>query len=195
MGFKSALTRNQATEDAITTEDAALGRYTTMAVSHIHLRLDSWYQELSYAQRVARMYSPQTTPADVAKFITDAESNPALIYQAIRKHGVVGHAQAVATARFQGKPLILRRDFDTVDGGQAGVHFVSLQRAISDFVRTRNAMNQTAAPVENRAITATVNNGINEFMSVIRRGNYLIPSRAARSFPLLPGRTAALEST
>ena len=77
----------------------------------------------------------------------------------------------------------------------AGVHFVSLQRAISDFLWTRNAMNQTGATLENRAITDTVNNGINEFISVASRGNYLVPSRADRSFPLLPGRTAVLDGT
>jgi hypothetical protein len=34
--------------------------------------------------------------------------------------------------------------------------------------------------------------GINEFIFVTKRGNYLLPARAERSFPLLPGRAAAL---
>jgi hypothetical protein len=162
-----------------------------MAVSHMTLSLDSWYGNLSYAQRVARMYSPQTSPEQVARFTTDAESNPGLINQSI-KHGVIGHSQASARARRGGRPLILRRDFDTVDGGQAGLHFVSLQRTIADFVATRRAMNQAGAQLKNPAITATVNNGINEFIFVRRRANYILPSRAERSFPLLAGRTSLL---
>jgi hypothetical protein len=41
-------------------------------------------------------------------------------------------------------------------------------------------------------ITDTVNNGINSFIFVLKRGNYLVPTRAYRSFPLLPGRQQAL---
>jgi hypothetical protein len=88
--------------------------------------------------------------------------------------------------------VIIRRDFDTVDGGQAGLHFVSIQRSIADFVRTRTAMNAASAQLSNPAITDTVNNGINEFMFVLKRANYIIPSRAQRSFPLLAGRERAL---
>src|SRR6202000_1914696 len=56
-----------------------------------------------------------------------AESDPELLDQAITRYGVIGHAQTSATARRGGKPVILRRDFDTTDGGLAGLHFVSLQ--------------------------------------------------------------------
>ncbi len=191
MGFKSALKKNQASEDAVTIPSGAFAEGTTMAVSHMTLSLDSWYQDLSYAQRVARMYSPQTTVEQVARFTTDAESNPDLLNQAI-KSGVIGHSQASARARRGGKPLILRRDFDTVDGGHAGLHFVSLQRTIQDFVTTRTAMNQANAQLQNPAITDTVNNGINEFMFVLRRANYILPAREQRSFPLLPGRETLL---
>ena len=97
-------------------------------------------------ERVARMYAPQVTPAQVAHFTTDAESDPSLLGQAINRYGVIGHAQTSARARRHGKPLILRRDFNTVDGGQAGLHFVSLQRTIDDFVTTRTAMNASVRP-------------------------------------------------
>jgi hypothetical protein len=191
MGFKSALKKNQASEDAVTIASGEFAQGTTMAVSYMTLSLDSWYQNLSYAQRVARMYSPQTTPAQVGRFTTDAKSNPGLLNESI-KRGVIGHSQASARARRGGKPVILRRDFDTVDGGQAGLHFVSLQRAIQDFVNTRTAMNQANAQLQNPAITDTVNNGINEFIFVKRRANYILPARAQRSFPLLPGRDTLL---
>jgi hypothetical protein len=54
------------------------------------------------------------------------------------------------------------------------------------LVATRTAMNATSAQLRNPSITDTVNNGINEFIFVLNRGNYIVPPRAARSFPLLP---------
>jgi hypothetical protein len=192
MGFKSSLKKNQASEDSIAITEGPYADGTTMAVSHMRLALDSWYGDLSERERVARMYSPQTTPAAVAKLTTDAQSEPDKLGQAIRHHGVIGHAQTAARARRHGKPVILRRDFDTVDGGRAGLHFVSLQQSIADFVRTRQAMNASDVQLQNPGITSTVNNGINEYIFVLRRANYVIPPRSERSFPQLPGRLHAL---
>ena len=192
MGFKSALKRNQATEDDATIPDGPFAGGTTMHASYMRLRLETWYAQLSQQERVARMYAPQVTQEQVNHFTTDAESDPNLLGQAISRYGVIGHAQTSATARRKGRPIILRRDFDTTDGGEAGLHFVALQAAIEDFVATRTAMNAGGAQLRNPSITDTVNNGINEFIFVTKRGNYLLPARAERSFPLLPGRAAAL---
>jgi hypothetical protein len=192
MGFKSALKRNQATEDDVTIPDGPFADGTTMHASYLRLRLDTWYAQLSPQERVARMYAPQVTQDQVNHFTTDAESDPSLLGQAISRYGVIGHAQTSATARRKGRPIILRRDFDTTDGGEAGLHFVALQAAIEDFVATRTAMNASNAQLRNPSITSTVNNGINEFIFVTKRGNYLLPGRAERSFPLLPGRARAL---
>ena len=192
MGFKSGLRRNQATEDDVTITDGPFAEGTTMHVSYMRLRLDSWYGQLSERDRVARMYAPEVTPAQAERFTTDAKSDPNLLGQAISRYGVIGHSQTTARARRNGKPLILRRDFNTVDGGQAGLHFVAVQRTIEDFVTTRTAMNAASAQLQNPAITDTVNNGINEFIFVVNRANYIIPSRPDRSFPLLPGRERAL---
>jgi hypothetical protein len=193
MGFKSGLLKNQATEDSVTIADGPFAGGTTMQVSYMRLRLDSWYQNLSDRERVARMYAPQVTPAQVNRFTTDAESDPNLVPQAISRYGVIGHAQTSALARRNGKPVIIRRDFNTADGGQAGVHFVSVQRSIEDFVKARNAMNASSAQLQNPAITDTVNNGINEFIFVLKRANYILPPRSQRSFPLLPGRQRVLD--
>ena len=192
MGFKSNYKHNQATEDAVTIPDGPFAQGTTMAVSYMRLRLDSWYGELSQPERVARMYAPQVTPAEANAFTTDAASDPGKLNQAINHYGVIGHAQTSATARRHGKPLIQRRDFNTVDGGQAGLHFVCIQRTIEDFVTTRHAMNASGAQLQNPSITDTVNNGVNEFIFVMNRGNYVVPPREMRSFPLLPGRERAL---
>jgi hypothetical protein len=192
MGFKSGLKKNQATEDIVTIADGPFAGGTTMHNSYMRLRLGSWYGQLSQSERVARMYAPQVTPAQVTKFTTDAESDPSKLGEAINHYGVIGHAQASARARKNGKPRIIRRDFDTVDGGQAGVHFVSVQRTIEDFITTRNAMNAASAQLQNPEITDTDNNGINAFIFVLKRANYLLPPRPQRAFPLLPGRASAL---
>ena len=192
MGFKSGLRRNQASEDDVTIPGGPFAGGTTMHVSYLRLRLATWYGQLSQRERVARMYAPQVTPEQASGFTTDAESDPDQLGQAITRYGVIGHAQASARARRGGKPVILRRDFDTTDGGLAGLHFVSLQRASADFTATRTAMNAAGAQLQNPSVTDTVNNGINEFVFVLRRGNYVVPPRGQRSFPLLPGREAAL---
>jgi hypothetical protein len=185
MGFKSGLARNQATEDDVTIAAGPFAGGTTMHASYMRLSLSTWYSQLSQPERVARMYAPQVTPEEADGFTTDAESDPGLLGQAISRYGVIGHAQASATARRDGRPLIIRRDFDTIDGGAAGLHFVSLQRDIQDFIITRTAMNSTSAQLRNPSITSTVNNGINEFIFVLNRGNYILPARRQRSFPLL----------
>lgn len=192
MGFKSSLRKNQASEDDVTIQNGQFAQGTTMQVSYMRLRLESWYRQMTQSERVARMYAPQVSPQQAARFTTDAQGDPAKLAEAISRYGVIGHSQTSARARRNGKPLILRRDFDTVDHGQAGLHFVSVQRSIEDFVTTRKAMNATAAQLQNPAITDTVNNGINEFIFVLSRGNYLLPPRDQRSFPLLPGRERAL---
>jgi hypothetical protein len=192
MGFRSGLRRNQASEDDATIAGGPFAGGTTMHVSYLRLRLDTWYAQLSQPERVARMYAPQVTPKQAGAFTTDAESDPNLLGQAITRYGVIGHAQTSARARRGGRPVILRRDFDTTDGGLAGLHFVSLQQTTADFVSTRTAMNATSAQLQNPSITDTVNNGINEFIFVLRRGNYVVPPRAQRSFPLLPGRETTL---
>jgi hypothetical protein len=96
--------------------------------------------------------------------------------------GVVGHAQKAARAREDGAPLILRRDFDSTDDDQATVHFVALQRGIEEFVRTRTAMSGTDL-AESGAVGQRTNNGILQYMTVERRGNYLIPPRTLRALP------------
>ncbi len=192
MGFKSGLKKNQASEDAVTIPAGPFAGGTTMHVSYMRLRLDSWYGLLDETERVARMYAPELTPAEVDRLTDDAPGRPELYAHAATRYGVVGHAQTSARARRRGMPRILRRDFDTADGGVAGLHFVALQRSIEDFVETRKAMNAENASYLNPAITETVNNGINEFIFVLKRANYIVPPRARRAFPLLPGRTAAL---
>ena len=195
MGFKSGLTKNQASEDAVTIKHGPFADGTTMQVSYMREQLDSWYRKLSEQDRIALMYSPETTAAGVQRITEDGADTTAdtkAIATAIKQYGMVGHSQATAQAREQGRPLIIRRDFNTTDDDYAGLHFVSVQRSIEDFVLTRKAMNASGAHIINKKVTATKNNGINAFISVQRRANYIMPSRPYRSFPLLPGRASVL---
>jgi hypothetical protein len=185
MGFKSGLVKNQASEDAVTIRHGAFAGGTTMHVSYMHLNLKLWYERNTERQRVQEMYAAQVMPAEVPAITTSSPNHADQLQEAIYDHGVVGHAQTSAQARRHGQPIILRRDFDTVDGNHAGVHFVSVQRTIADFVRTREAMNEAHAEFKNPVITNTSNNGINLYMQVLRRANYIVPSRRHRSFPLL----------
>lgn len=183
MGFKSGLRRNQATEADVTIPSGPLAGGTTLHLSTITLELESWY-ELSERDRVARMYAPQVTPAQVARFTDDAPAPAESLERTAARYGRVGHVQALATVRRDGRPLILRRDVNTVDDGGPGLHFLSLQRSIEDFVVTRRAMSAArsrSAP----GLTSQLNNGINEWMRVTRRGNFAVPARRARAFPLL----------
>ena len=95
----------------------------------------------------------------------------------------------------------MRRDFDTTDGGEAGLHFVSLQRTIEDFVTTRTAMNASSAQLRNPSITDTVNNGINEFIFVTQprqlpaaRPRRAVVPAAARPGPRARGPDGGLKS-
>ncbi len=185
MGFKSGLLKNQATEGSITIPRGPFAGGTTMHVSYMQLDLGRWYDREDEARRVQKMYAAQATPAEVREATTTAPNHAEGLGAAIEGYGAVGHAQAAAKARRNGRPVILRRDFDTVDGGHAGLHFVSIQRSIEDFVRTRRAMNAAHAKRRNPAITDTANNGINGYIRVLRRANYIVPPRHLRSFPLL----------
>jgi hypothetical protein len=136
------------------------------------------------------MFAADATPADVAARPTGLDNPDVDLAEVAREHGVIGHAQAMASVRRNGRPRIIRRDFDSDDGDAAQVHFVALQRSIADFEATRTAMNAARATNEQAGVGAQVNNGINEWITVTARGNYLVPPRAARICPGLAGWSA-----
>ncbi|MHB9287149.1 Tat pathway signal protein [Halobacteriales archaeon Cl-PHB] len=192
MGFKSGFSKNQATEDAVTIADGPFADGATQHVSKIRLHLDQWYQQDDREHRVSTMFCPVHAEEDLVEGVGDnlGDSSqmtergcPAHAEDHARDKGVVGHSQKSARARDDdGNPLILRRDFDSTDDGQASLHFVALQDAIAKFVETREAMNGTDL-AESGAVGQRSNNGILQYMTVERRGNYLLPPRAYRSLP------------
>jgi len=188
MGFKSGFTKTQASEDRVTIREGPFAGGTTQHLSKIRLRLEQWYEQDDRFQRVGKMFCPAHAEAGRVEGVgenlgdgsgMDECQDPE---QAAREDGLVGHSQKMASARQDDDPRILRRDFDSTDDGEAGLHFLSVQRRISAFVETREAMNGTDV-AEDSAVGQRTNNGILQYVKVRRRGNYLLPPRSRRSLP------------
>jgi hypothetical protein len=186
MGFASGFARNQARETDVVIADGDWAGGTTMHVSVLSLALATWYGSLDERQRAARMFAPEIKLEQVLA-PKDGIDPPTDVVAAAKRHGVVGHAQSMAALRRDGRPRILRRDFNGVDGRQPLVHFVALQRSIEDFVLTRQAMAAAKAVAADKRVTPHINNGINEWTSTRSRANYIVPPRARRTCPELDG--------
>ena len=182
LGFHSGLRRNQASEAEITIPHGPLAGGTTMHVSRLALDLEAWYR-LGAETRTALMYAPTVSAARAATLSEDAPSDFERLPDTARAYGVVGHAQAAARARLDGRPRLNRRDFATIDDAIPGTHFVSLQRDLADFNATRAVMNAADASRHHAAIGARRNNGINQFMTVVSRATFAVPARAQRAYP------------
>lgn len=188
MGFKSGFEKNQATEDRVTIQSGPFAGGTTQHVSKLRLNLDQWYEQDDRWQREAKMFCPyhaengviEGTGANLGDSSEIDECGPT--EESAREMGVVGHSQKTARAREDDRPIILRRDFDSTDGGHAGLHFLALQRGIGDFVKTREAMNGTDV-AERSAVGQRNNNGILQYIRTEHRGNYLVPPRSLRALP------------
>jgi hypothetical protein len=188
MGFKSDFEASQATEDRVTIQSGPFAGGTTQHASHIDLNLRQWYEQDGREEREAKMFCPVHAEEDrIEGTGENMGSTPQLAdspnpEETAREDGIVGHGQKVSQVREDGRPIILRRDFDSTDGGRAGVHFVSVQRDIGDFVTTREAMNADDVS-ETTAVGRRTNNGIRQYLSVTHRGNYLLPPREHRALP------------
>jgi hypothetical protein len=189
MGFKSGFKDNQASEDRVTIQTGPFAEGTTQHVSNIRLRLADWYEANDHETNVAKMFCPAHAESGTVKGTGESLGDDSGMgdcedpAESARRDGHVGHSQKMAVdAREDGSPIILRRDFDSTDGGEAGLHFVAVNREIGDFEKTRKAMNGEKY-TDNPAIRQRVNNGILEYMFVQRRGNYLMPPRSKRALP------------
>ena len=189
MGFANGFAESQATEDRVTVASGPFAGGTTQQVSTLRTQLDAWWSQENHAQRVAKLFSP--THADEERVGEHGErlgADPgvadlpedAVAYA--REEGVVGHAQKAGRARDDGEPRLLRRDFPTTDGDHTGIHFLTLQESIADFVAVRDAM--TGADLAGESgVGSRVNNGILQYVFVRSRGNFLVPPRRLRALP------------
>ncbi|MFC6825885.1 DUF7405 family protein [Halopelagius fulvigenes] len=202
MGFKAGFAKTQATEDYVTIESGPFAGGTTKHVANIRQRLQDWYVEQDFDERVSEMFSPVHARKGLVEGVGENLGNDSgvttEIRNAIRDHamefGRVGHAQKAARANrdAEGNVRILRRHFESTDDNTASLHFPTLQRRMSDFEEVRAAMNGddlTDIPT----IRQRVNNGILEYIFVKRRGNFLVPPRELRSLPTPTGEAPGLD--
>lgn len=190
MGFKNGFAGSQATEDRVTIDGGPFAGGTTQHVSTLRTQLNAWWNQESHHQRVSKLFSPTHAAEDrVGEWGEKLGADPAVAdlpegaVEFAREEGVVGHAQKAARARDEdGTPPLLRRDFPTTDGDHTGLHFLTLQESIADFVRVRDAMTGSDLADES-GVGSRLNNGILQYVFVRRRGNYLVPPRASRSVP------------
>lgn len=192
MGFESGFEKSQASEDRVTIQSGPFAGGATQHVSHIDLNLQQWYEQDDRDSRVAQMFCPAHADSGAVEGTGEnLGDSPQLDdcgdpVETGAERGVVGHSQKLAATREDGEPVLLRRDFDSTDGGHAGVHFLALQREISDFEAVREAMNGEEVS-ESTPVGRQQNNGIRQYLSVTHRGNYLLPPRSRRALPTPTG--------
>jgi hypothetical protein len=202
MNFRSGFRGSQASQERVTLQNGRFAGGTTQHVSTIALRLGNWF-ERPFEEQVERLFSPEVDGDEVGHAgLEIGASSPvenatvADLRETAAKQGVVGHAGKMAPLREDGTPPILRRDVNSIDDGEVGLVFVSLQRTVSTFERLRLAMeglelgdegadleDEEAKPDEG-PIEERDDNGILQYFTVRRRGNFLVPPRATRSLPL-----------
>ena len=204
MGFTSTQKLGQASEETVSFDgkrDRLLPPMTTakpvdyfaggtiLCASHLFENLDDWYR-LGYADRFNRMFNPgfQTAPGRVTVNTIWLSPNPTELDAS--QHSVIGHTEAiqVGSRSPQGQALQLRVDFNTLDaldGEKAapGLHFLAFVPTAQVFHQSRQAMD--AVDVAHRYGIGSHANGINAFLTVTRRQNFLVPPRSHRAFPLL----------
>jgi len=197
MGFKAGFQGNQASEASVTFDDGPFAGGTTKVIANLRQRLDDWYGEQSYDQRVTELFSPGHTEEGLVEGVGANLGGDSGIDQFVdrieadaEQFGRVGHAQKAARGNRDenGDVKLLRRHFESTDdiGSDqrvASLHFPTLQRRITDFEDVRRTMNGTDLTDVTPAIRQRVNNGILEYIFVRRRGYFLVPPRRLRSLP------------
>ncbi|WP_336036837.1 twin-arginine translocation signal domain-containing protein [Halobacterium yunchengense] len=195
MGFESGFEKSQASEDRVTIRSGPFADGTTQHVSHMNLNLQQWYEQDDRDSRVAQMFCPAHADSGAVEGTGENLGDDPGVddcgdpVETADEHGVVGHAQKLAATREDDEPLLLRRDFDSTDGGSASLHFLALQRGIGDFEAVREAMNGDDV-ADQTPVGRRQNNGIRQYLAVTHRGNYLLPPRGRRALPVPGGRGA-----
>jgi hypothetical protein len=183
---------------------------TILALSHLFENLEAWYTN-DYSQRVSVAFRPEIAESTPGGTLTIDESaseveTAAQLENDATQFGVVGHSASMqpisrlqkATRGYpKGTAIPVRADFNTVDNPfafssdrkldnwsakpAAGLHFLSYVPTSFYFQKLREAMDgppggSAAAPWQRFVQRAG--------LSTTHRQNFLLPSRAHRSFPL-----------
>ncbi|WP_089786592.1 DUF7405 family protein [Natronobacterium haloterrestre] len=188
MGFRSGFRESQATEDRVTIQEGPFADGSIQHFETLELELDAWFEESDHEQRVAQLFSPEHAERNaVGEYgerlgsSTGVESVVDDIHEHARERNTVGHAQKLARERENGEPVLLRRDVNTTDGNRCGVHFVSLQRTMSEFRRVREAM--LGEEFRQHGLGPRQSNGILRYLRLRHWGSYLVPPRTHRALP------------
>ena len=189
MGFKSGFPNSQAPEGRVTIQEGPYAGGTTTHIESLDIQLGTWFEQDDHFLRVAQMFSPDHAKNERVPDIGDELGSTTEIEQQVdrtaadaRSEGIVGHAQKAARARDEdGTPPLLRRDFNTVDNEFPGLHFLSHQRSIAEFIRVREAM--AGEDLAGSGVGQSHNNGILQYIFVNRRGNFIVPPRDKRALP------------
>ncbi|MFC7203177.1 hypothetical protein ACFQJC_06600 [Haloferax namakaokahaiae] len=190
MGFRAGFDNSLPPEDTATFSEGPFAGGTTLSVSRIRTSLDDWYDQ-SHEQRTKEMYCPAhdyDNVGDIGDRMGNhsgiTEENVSNMEELAAEHGIVGHAQKVATARDENfQTQILRRSegvaTDDVEGST--FNFSSIQTDTRKFVAVRKAMN-----VEEYDLDTDVpddKHGIVDYLGTLSRSTYLVPPRAERALP------------
>jgi hypothetical protein len=165
---------------------------TSLHISHMFEDLTQWYA-LSYEERVARMFFLNAATAPGRITLQTLWLNPNTTATDAEQRHIIGHNEAVqqGSRSPEGQALQLRVDFNTMDAMDAmdadaptpGLHFLAFTPGSRIFHQSRRSMDASDL-ARSHGIDAHAN-GINAFLHVTRRQNFLAPPRSHRAFPLL----------
>jgi general stress protein YciG len=189
MGFRAGFDNSLPPEDTATLETGPFAGGTTLAVSRITTDLDEWYDQ-PHRERTKEMYCPAHDPeetGDIGQKLGNhsgiTEENVAEMADLADEHGIVGHAQKVASARSDDfQTQILRRSegvaTDEVNG--TTFNFSSIQTDTRKFLAVREAMNVDEYDLD----VPDDRHGIVDYLGTVSRSTFLVPPRTDRALPV-----------
>lgn len=184
MGYQSGFADSLPSEDSITIRDGPFAGGTTQQVSRLEINDESWYKN-DHEKRTELMFSPEHSTTEVGSVGENLAGDSRVTEETVeripedaKKKERLGHSQKLAKARDdEFRARILRRDFNGT--AEPSLNFDSWQRGISDFVKTRKAMQAE----EHADELPDGHNGILDHIEVTNRATFLMPPRRHRALP------------
>jgi hypothetical protein len=106
MGFEAGFRGTQATEDYVTIQDGPFAGATTKVIANLRQRLEDWYDEQSFEDRVIEMFSPGYAENDL---VEDIGSNLDSDSGVRRRHRSGRESTQPRWSRTEGRPCEPRR--------------------------------------------------------------------------------------
>jgi len=189
MGFRAGFDNSLPTEDSVTRTEGPFAGGTTLVTSRLETRLDDWYDQ-PHEDRRREMYCPAHTDEEVGETGERLGNHSQITHENVEnmdqlaeEHGIVGHAQKVASARDENfVPQILRRSegVATDEVGGSVFNFSSIQRDTAAFLDVRRAMDVEEYDHD----VPEEKHGIVHYLETKARGTFLVPPRDRRALPV-----------